>query len=62
MKKKRILIVEDERIVADDIKMSLERLGYEVCGTAISGEQAVKKKALNSTPKNKKGKKGDSPH
>ena len=41
--KKQILIMEDERIVADDIKMILQRLGYSVSGTAISGEEAVKK-------------------
>ncbi len=41
--KKQILVVEDERIVAEDIKMSLQRLGYSVSGTAISGEEAVKK-------------------
>jgi len=41
--KNQILIVEDERIVAEDIKMSLQRLGYAVSGTAISGEEAVKK-------------------
>jgi two-component system cell cycle sensor histidine kinase/response regulator CckA len=43
MKKKQILIVEDERIVADDIKMSLERLGYIVPGIVHSGEEAIKK-------------------
>lgn len=43
MKKKQILIVEDERIVAEDIKISLQRLGYSVPGTAVSGEEAVKK-------------------
>ena len=43
MKKKQILIVEDERIVADDIKMSLQRLGYDVSGMTFSGEGAVKK-------------------
>jgi PAS domain S-box-containing protein/putative nucleotidyltransferase with HDIG domain len=43
MKKKQILIVEDERIVADDIKMSLEKLGYAVAGLAFSGKEAVKK-------------------
>ena len=41
--KKQILVVEDERIVADDIKASLLRLGYDVCGIAISGEQSIKK-------------------
>jgi PAS domain S-box-containing protein/putative nucleotidyltransferase with HDIG domain len=43
MKKKQILVVEDERIVADDIKMSLQRLGYDVPGMTSSGEEAVKK-------------------
>jgi CheY-like chemotaxis protein len=28
----KILIVEDESIVAEDIKRSLERFGYTVCG------------------------------
>jgi len=43
MKKKQILIVEDERVVGEDIKMSVERLGYDVCGITFSGEDAVKK-------------------
>lgn len=43
MKKTEILIVEDERIVAADMKISLNRLGYDVCGMVISGEKAVKK-------------------
>ena len=30
MDKKRILVVEDERIIAEDIKKTLERLGYNV--------------------------------
>lgn len=38
----RILIVEDERIVAADIQNRLESLGYEVVETASTGEQAVK--------------------
>jgi CheY-like chemotaxis protein len=36
-----ILIVEDEVIVATDLSRKLERLGYEVCGTAMEGEEAV---------------------
>jgi PAS domain S-box-containing protein len=37
----RILIVEDNRIVAEDIKLSLLNMGYEVCGVASSGEDAL---------------------
>jgi len=43
MKKKQILIVEDERIEADNVKTSLQRVGYDVCGIAVSGEDAFKK-------------------
>ncbi|KKM05757.1 hypothetical protein LCGC14_1750900, partial [marine sediment metagenome] len=43
MKKKQILIVEDERIEAEDIKMSLQKLGYAVSGTAFSGMGAITK-------------------
>ncbi len=43
MKKKQILVVEDERIVAEDIKMRLQNLGYAVPGTAFSGKEAIKK-------------------
>jgi len=37
----RILIVEDEAIVAKDIQTSLARLGYTVLGARASGEEAV---------------------
>lgn len=40
-----ILIVEDERIVALDIKSSLESLGYTVTGIVASGEAALAKVA-----------------
>lgn len=43
MEKKEILIVEDERIVAEDIKSKLEYVGYSVAGIASSGEESVKK-------------------
>lgn len=43
MEREKILVVEDERIVADDIRMSLERLGYLVCGLALSGSEAIEK-------------------
>ena len=39
----KIMIVEDERIVAMDIKKSLESLGYTVSAIASSGEAALKK-------------------
>jgi CheY-like chemotaxis protein len=39
--KRRILIVEDEFIVADDLENQLTRLGHEVVGTAASGEEAL---------------------
>jgi len=41
MKKKQILIVEDERIVATDVKMALQNLGYSVCGIVVSGKEAI---------------------
>ena len=41
MSKTKILVVEDERIVADDIKMSLERLGYAVTAVCVSGEDSI---------------------
>ncbi len=45
--KKKILIVEDEFIVADDLQLTLEHAGYEVCGIAASVDEAkesIKKK------------------
>ena len=38
----RILIVEDESIVALDIQNSLTQLGYQVCGRAIAGDEAIR--------------------
>ncbi len=38
----RILIVEDESIIADDIRMSLEEFGHTVIAIASTGEEAVK--------------------
>ena len=43
MVKKRILVVEDERIVAEDIRENLERLGYEVPQAVASGEEAMRR-------------------
>ena len=39
----RILIVEDEAIVAADIKGTLKGLGYDVPAIAFSGEEALRK-------------------
>ncbi len=41
MKKVRILIVEDQRIVAEDIKRTLLDMGYDVTSIESSGEDAV---------------------
>jgi DNA-binding response OmpR family regulator len=37
----RVLIVEDEVIVADDLAWKLRQLGYDVVGFADSGEDAI---------------------
>jgi len=41
IKKRRILIVEDEHIIAVDIRVCLENLGYNVIGTIANGEDAI---------------------
>lgn len=41
MSKERIFIVEDERIIAIDLQRRLERLGYQVCGVAADGDEAL---------------------
>ena len=38
----RILVVEDERIVAQDLKLNLEALGYDVAGVAASEADALR--------------------
>jgi CheY-like chemotaxis protein len=43
MSGEKIFIVEDERIVADDLKRMLERMGYQVVGLAASAEEAIQK-------------------
>ena len=42
MNKVKILIVEDETIVALDIKSAIQKLGYEVTNTATSCDEALK--------------------
>ncbi len=43
----RILIVEDERIVAEDLRETLGALGYEVVGIVPSGEAAIEQAAAH---------------
>lgn len=43
MTKTRILVVEDERIIAMDIQDRLRRWGYDVPEIAASGEEALRK-------------------
>ncbi|WP_394836443.1 response regulator [Pendulispora rubella] len=39
----RILVVEDERIIAADVAATLAELGYNVVGNAATGEEAIRK-------------------
>ncbi|MDO9206796.1 MAG: EAL domain-containing protein [Sulfuricurvum sp.] len=48
MKQKKILIVEDEGIVALDLQDRLEYLGYEVCDIADTAKNALKMAAKHS--------------
>lgn len=41
MSKMEILVVEDEAIVAEDLKGKLQRLGYDIAGVAAEGEEAI---------------------
>jgi PAS domain S-box-containing protein len=45
----RILIVEDEAIVAEDLELAVTNIGYEVVGRAVSADAAVDK-AVNLKP------------
>ncbi len=45
----KIMIVEDEMIIARDIKGKLESLGYDVIGIVSTGEEAINK-ARESKP------------
>lgn len=39
--KVKVMIVEEESIIAEDLRMKIENRGYEVCGIARSGRQAI---------------------
>ncbi|WP_421875431.1 response regulator [Marinoscillum sp.] len=39
----RILTIEDDLLIAEDLRFKLEQLGYVVVGNARSGEEAIKK-------------------
>jgi len=45
----KILIVEDENIVAKDLQKRLMNLGYNIVGIVSTGEEAVKK-AIATSP------------
>jgi CheY-like chemotaxis protein len=49
MSKPRILLVEDEKVVAADIEECVKGLGYEVVGSAASGVEALRQ-AVRSEP------------
>ncbi len=42
MANSKIMVVEDEWVTADDLRMSLQSLGYTVTSTVSSGEEAIK--------------------
>ncbi len=48
MVKTKILVVEDQTIVALNIKNRLKNLGYAVEGTAVSGEEAIREAELTN--------------
>ena len=43
----KILIVEDEMIIAEDMADALSNLGYEVTAIVASGDEAIEKAATN---------------
>jgi PAS domain S-box-containing protein len=45
---RRILVVEDDRIIAENLKVSLVKMGYTVTSMVSSGDQAIEKVAEDS--------------
>jgi putative two-component system response regulator len=48
MNREKIMVVEDEWVVADQLCRTLEDLGYRICSTASAGEEAVRKVEADS--------------
>lgn len=48
MKKIKIIAVEDDSLVAIDLKNKLEKIGYNVCGVYPNGRQAIKSIETNT--------------
>ena len=49
MSRLKILIVEDEILIAEDLRLSVQKMGHEVVGIASQGSEAVQK-ALATHP------------
>lgn len=43
MKKFKILIVEDESLIALQLELNLAQVGYDICKSAARGEEAIEK-------------------
>jgi len=41
MSKPKILIVEDESLIALQLEIKLSKMGYEICSLSASGEEAI---------------------
>ena len=48
MENARILVVEDEPFVAEDVIASIREMGHEVCAHAVTGEEAVERASAES--------------
>lgn len=48
MNREKIMVVEDEWVVADQLCRSLEDLGYRICSTASAGDEAIRKVEADS--------------
>ena len=46
MESAKIMVVEDEGIIAQDIKNCLENLGYTVPEVVFTGQEAIKKAGI----------------